>query len=405
MDLKEQHFFRLWGAQLFSNLGSAILSFALALWVYEQTGSPAHLGYLMFAYMAPQIYLSLFGGHFVDRWPKKILLISSDIVQGLGSLIILWLYFSKNLGLYFIVLITFVNGFFSGIQSLIFLSSLSSFVSRERLLKFNGHMQIFNAIPSIVAPLVAWPLLQAVNLSGLVALDIVTLIFSLVIMLFVSFPHQDQKLAKKFLLASLKEGFVFIFKTPSLKRSLAFFAYNNFLTGLVSGLVVAFIVEKVGLKSPWVAYNSSLTAVGILLGSLFLISSNWQISQPFKVMSISAVLASLSGRMAVVFLSTPFLIGLLFLFRNATVPILNACNDVIWQSTVPISLQGRAFGARRFVAQGLYPIGLLLGPMLVTLFESFSLSWSALSVLFFVVGMLETLSPLALLEKRQKPFT
>lgn len=184
----EREFLKLWAAEAISCLGSGILSFALMLWVYEQTKDPSVLGYLMFAYFGPQIYFSLFGGHLVDFFSKQRLLIFSDAVQALGSVAILLFVHFEVFGFLPLVFINLVCGFFAGVQSLIFLSSTRSFVRPQRLIKFNGLMQVLQATPIVVSPLLAWPLLQSFGIQGLATYDLFTFGLKILIVTKIKFP-------------------------------------------------------------------------------------------------------------------------------------------------------------------------------------------------------------------------
>jgi len=56
--------------------------------------------------------------------------------------------------------------------------------------------------------------------------------------------------------------------------------------------------------------------------------------------------------------------------RGGTMPIVNGCSQAIWQTKTPPSVQGRVFGARRFIAQISGTFGLLLvGPLADFVFE------------------------------------
>jgi len=53
-----------------------------------------------------------------------------------------------------------------------------------------------------------------------------------------------------------------------------------------------------------------------------------------------------------------------------TIPVINGCNQAIWQAKVAPDVQGRVFSVRRLIAQISVPIAMLLaGPMADRLFE------------------------------------
>ena len=60
-----------WATQSFSQLGSAMTSFALIIWTYEQTGAALSVSLLSLFTYVPYIIVSIFAGTFIDRANKK----------------------------------------------------------------------------------------------------------------------------------------------------------------------------------------------------------------------------------------------------------------------------------------------------------------------------------------------
>ena len=60
-------FYLLWSTQSLSQLGSAMTSFALTLWLYEKTGSALSTAMLSICSYAPYVLMSIFAGAITDR--------------------------------------------------------------------------------------------------------------------------------------------------------------------------------------------------------------------------------------------------------------------------------------------------------------------------------------------------
>ena len=71
-------FFVLWSTQSLSQLGSAMTSFALALWLYGETGSALQTALLSVCSYAPYVVMSVFAGALSDRWDKKKTMLACD---------------------------------------------------------------------------------------------------------------------------------------------------------------------------------------------------------------------------------------------------------------------------------------------------------------------------------------
>ena len=71
-------FLTLWATQSLSQLGSAMTSFALTLWLYQKTGSALQTALLSICSYAPYVVLSIFAGALSDRWDKKKTMLACD---------------------------------------------------------------------------------------------------------------------------------------------------------------------------------------------------------------------------------------------------------------------------------------------------------------------------------------
>lgn len=61
-----------------SALGSAMTSFALIIWSYQQEGSVLNTALLSVASYAPYVAMSIFAGALSDRWDKKKTMLACD---------------------------------------------------------------------------------------------------------------------------------------------------------------------------------------------------------------------------------------------------------------------------------------------------------------------------------------
>ncbi|WP_418270108.1 hypothetical protein [Hominenteromicrobium sp.] len=66
---------------MFSALGSAMTSFALVIWAYEQSGSALSTALLSICSYAPYVLLSIFAGALSDRWNKKATMLICDAAR------------------------------------------------------------------------------------------------------------------------------------------------------------------------------------------------------------------------------------------------------------------------------------------------------------------------------------
>ena len=79
-------FFIIWSGQLVSMIGSGITSFALGVWIFEETGKATPFAMIALFSLLPFLMLSPFAGSIVDRFNRRMILILSDTGSALTTL-------------------------------------------------------------------------------------------------------------------------------------------------------------------------------------------------------------------------------------------------------------------------------------------------------------------------------
>src|SRR6478752_2608966 len=81
---------RVFYAQVVSLFGDFLALFAvIAVVSFKMHGTPAQLTGLQIAYMLPIVFVGPVAGVFVDRWPLKPTLISSDLLRAALALLLI----------------------------------------------------------------------------------------------------------------------------------------------------------------------------------------------------------------------------------------------------------------------------------------------------------------------------
>ncbi|MFI5036520.1 MAG: MFS transporter [Acidimicrobiales bacterium] len=82
--LRERDFALLWSGQSISSLGDGVFTVALALVALHLGHSPVDLAYVLAARAVPSVIFALVGGVVVDRVPRRLAMLVSDVVRGLA---------------------------------------------------------------------------------------------------------------------------------------------------------------------------------------------------------------------------------------------------------------------------------------------------------------------------------
>src|SRR5919202_197162 len=136
---RKRSFALLWTAQLISTAGSALTSVAASILVYRLTGSALSVGLMLMATSVPSLVVGLIAGVFVDRWDRRRVMITADMIRGVLVFLIPFLIASNVTWLYVIVMLSSAVGqFFDPAHA----SLLPEVASDEELAAANALMQI-----------------------------------------------------------------------------------------------------------------------------------------------------------------------------------------------------------------------------------------------------------------------
>ena len=78
-----------WFGQVISLFGTAMTQFALTIWAWQIIGSATALALVGTFTFAPTVLLTPIAGALVDRWNRKLVMMISDLDDGLSTVVIL----------------------------------------------------------------------------------------------------------------------------------------------------------------------------------------------------------------------------------------------------------------------------------------------------------------------------
>ncbi|MGA2505141.1 MAG: MFS transporter [Anaerolineales bacterium] len=344
-------FFTIWSGQLVSLVGSQLTGFALGVWVYQQTRSVLLLALVQVAQQAPYVILSPLAGVFADRWNRRTAMIVSDAGAGLAVLAAAGLYLTQHLQIWMVIPINLWMAAFNTLMWPSFTASVTLLVPKKHYGRANGFVQLGEALPQIAGPALAGALYVAIHLGNMALIDFATYAFSVLLMLFfVRIPNPPPTTegheAKGSLWKETRFGWDYIASRKGLLALLLFFLASNFLSGVMSPLIVPLILDNWDAST--LGYISTLMGVGMLVGTLAM--SAWgggkrKIYTLLGAAFLSGLFLSVVGLRA----SIPMIAvcGVAIMFCG---PFINASSQAIWQAKVAPDVQGRVFAVRRAIA-------------------------------------------------------
>lgn len=342
--------------QSISVVGDGIANVAFALLVLSLTHSPVDLGWFAAARMTPTVLLLLVGGVIVDRFPRRAIILFSDIMRCLLTTGTLALLISHHL--LFVDLLVFA--FFFGTFDALFMPAVSALipqiVTAEYLPAMNANRELSNNLFGYGLGPAIGGVVAAYSLTWAVGLDAASFAISTVMMSFLRRQPQPEVERGERFLTQVREGLRFARRTRWFWTSLVVVSVINALLFSPSVIYDTFLLRH--------TFHSSARILGLTLGAggvsggltaLFIgnlpvprrrVRGMWT---AWSLASASTLLVAFAGNYWWVIISNILCVPLL------------VTGNVIWmtlmQSEVPEELMGRVASIDMFASLGLAPIG------------------------------------------------
>ncbi|MCC6604438.1 MAG: MFS transporter, partial [Anaerolineae bacterium] len=363
-----QLFFLVAFGQVISLIGSGLTSFALGVWVYQQTGSALDLGLIWLFVGLPGLLAAPIAGAVTDRYDRRWVMIGSDTAAAVGTLALAALLWSGNLQLWHIYIVVSISSIAASFQQPAYIAAIAQIVPKPYLGQANGIAQLGRAAGVLLAPLLGGVLVLTIGLHGIVLIDVITFLFAVTVLLAVRFPPTLFRKREEPLLQEVVGGWRYVLKRPSLLAMIGFFLVLNFLQSgirvLITPLILAF--DSAALLGS----VTSAQGLGLLLGGLGM--GIWGGTRRRAEGMIGFTL--LFGVSTVVIGLRPTaifpIVGMLGI--GIATAFINAHWQALIQTKVGLELQGRVIATNDMLSWSLMPLGFVLaGALADHVFEPF----------------------------------
>lgn len=377
----------IWFGQVASAIGSSLTSFALSLWIYEETGSVSLFAINLLAYNIPSLLTKPIGGVLADRWHRKWLILGGDTGAAVMTIFVFILTANNQLHIWHIYLLTASSAIFTSIQWPAYMATIPLLVPKDQLGRASGLSQVGDAVGQLLGPLIAGSLyiMSGVGIQGILFIDFVTFILAALTLIFIPVPlHKGtqeirvtdlqsrqgmvgtlRKEARQ-MVSEMKLAWRYVRERQGLFNLLLYFAAINFLEEFMYPLAQPLLFEIA--EPDKVGQAIFIMALGMVLGlALMTIWGGprrrmYGILLPGILAGIALSLLGLRPSLEVMIVG-----GFLYFF---TLPIIEGCDQVIWQTKVAEEMQGRVFALNGMIATMLNPLALIMaGPLSDYVFE------------------------------------
>ena len=335
-------------------------SFALGIWVYQRTGSITRFALISVCVMLPGIVISPLAGALVDRFNRRTMMVLSDIGAGCTSLILAVLFFAGKLTIWEIYVLVSVGSLAGALRMPSYMALLSQLVPMKHIGRASGMMQLGPAAAQVLSPVLAASLLGKIGFPGIIAIDFVSFLFAIGTLSMIPVPTLSQKGPQRPILKEASDGWTYIVERPGLVGLLIFAASINITYGFAQTLFTPIILSFA--STAVLGTIMSVGALGFLSGSLLM--STWggpkrRVQSMLGFAFLYGIALIVGGLQASAVLITTSLF--VFFFQ---IPSINSCSQAIWQTKIPLEMQGRVFSTRMMIAWSSGPLAILLaGPL------------------------------------------
>ena len=362
---------RVWYAQVVSVFGDFLALFAVISVVsFRMNGTPAQITWVQIAYMLPIALLGPISGVFVDRWPLKPTLVSSDLLR--AALAVLLMFSTALWQVYLVLLaISSVSSVFAPAQTV----TIRSHVPREGLMSANSLMQMGFMGMRIVGPATAGALVAAFGPGICYSVDVASFIASAALLGSITIRRAIAAPRKaagappnrvRALLGDMSEGMRFIAGHLAVSFVVIAMAAGLFTVGCFGPLIAVYVRDWLHASSGLFGAVSAMIGVGWIAGMPLLRAMSSR-AQPATLVLFGLVGVGVSALLLGLFPYVPVALFATFAMGLAASAVIVPAQTLLQQET-PEALIGRVSSTSSSIVFLGQVLGLGLSGVLASVF-------------------------------------
>ena len=356
--LRHKAYARLWTGAFVSNIGTWMESIALGIYVQKHTGQAAWTGTVAAAAFLPIAFFSPIGGALADRYPRRVLMIATSLVQTALAALLTVLFVIGHPSAPTITLIALGNGVCAALGFPSFQAMLPDLVPVEDLA---GAIALSSAqynLGRVIGPVIAGVVISIGGYAWAEGVNAVSFLAVVAVMLTITLPTPSAHARAEKFLHSIADGFRYVRREPGLLVTALAMCLNTFLAAPFIALVPTMALDVLHSGSGGTAVL--ITAQGI--GAVLMAFSLGTLVERYSARRVLMTLMSALPIALVAYASAPNLaLAALALFVVGTL-YLGALSSftTIAQLRVPSEIRGRVLAVFTVILGSLYPLGSII---------------------------------------------
>jgi len=260
----------LWAGETVSLFGDQMTQLALPLVVIVHTGGGASDAAVLVAVSRlPYLMLSLPAGVWIDRIGQWTTMVVSDSIRAFVVLALVVALVAGFLTVEHIALGAFALGAGAAFFNIAYPSYVPMLVRhRSELQRVNARLAVSEGVSITVGPGVAGWLVAALGAAAVLALDAVTYVFSLAMLLLIRHRDAHDRQAATPLREGVTAGLRYVFEHPELRPILLCSTLYCLGLGGVQALLVAFAAIELALSPEVIGVVFAIGGFGFVMGNV-----------------------------------------------------------------------------------------------------------------------------------------
>jgi MFS family permease len=286
-----------WWGQVVSQMGDGVSKLALLWFVYSVTGSPLKTSVIGLLQTIPAIVLAPLIGVVVDRVPKKVLLIASDIVRAVVLGVVPCAMPTESFSVGPLYVLVTLHAIATAVFGPALTASIPSLVKPSQYTSANALLQSTTSLGIIIGPALSGIGIAALSSQEVLCWNAATYLIAAACFVPIRLTPPTLRLVKQravpSILQDMLEGLRYVFTgQPAFMFLTATAAVYTFATSAFTTLFPVFGRKLLDLGPVEVGYLWSMLGVGLLITSLVLTTiSEWTVPQRIAMMAVSSMVS------------------------------------------------------------------------------------------------------------------
>lgn len=376
---------------LISIFGTAIYTFAISLYTLKITGSSISFSTTLILSILPIIILNPIVGVIADKFNKKKLVVTANLLNGVFLFIVYLISNWKGLSTGIIYLSTFVVTSINIIFDVSIDSAIPNIVSKEKIVNINAGNRIIDSISSVLGPVFGGIAFAIFNIESFILINAISFLVSAILDTLIDFKYNsnseleeksDENIAisKLNYFKEIAEGFKYLISKRYIIEILAIFIIFNFFISFSVTIPISIILNNI-LKIPTKSFGliQGAIPVGMIIGAFMVknIIAKYKLNSIFSVtgiiISVNIILLSIP-----LFINTISNINIYVIYYLVIMIFMGVCISLVdipfsytLQTNIEEEFRARSLSLTISIVKVVVPISYLISGVLLQSIEAY----------------------------------